>query len=154
MISVSIFGDGSNEDIFLFLKDVLINSLSCSQYNLVIFMDCPISSANSIVISSIQSTISSVPQVPELPIKSGILASSLAFISIFHSDFIADLEYLDVPEPREYGPLSVEPPSILMISGFLLRPFFNASISKPNPNTPDGTSTFEQIIYYLLVKFS
>ena len=53
-----------------------------------------------------------------------------------------DREYLEVPVPRENGPLSVDPPSIEIISGDNFKPFSNALLSKPRPNTPDGTSTF------------
>ena len=102
--------------------------------------------ANSIVISSIQSTIELVPQVPQVPIIKGTFASFLACISVFHSDLIAAREYLDVPEPNDAGPLSVEPPSILIISGLFFIPRLKASISNPKPRTPDGTNTLVTVI--------
>ena len=98
------------------------------------------------VIFSIQSTIPLVPHVPQEPITSGTLAFSLAIIRLFHSAFIAAREYFDVPEPKEYGPLSVEPPSILIMSGLFLTPLLRASKSKPRPRTPEGTNTFIGII--------
>ena len=77
---------------------------------------------------------------------------SLAFIKTFHSDLIAAREYLEVPDPKEAGPLSVDPPSILIISGFFFTPDLKASRSKPNPRTPDGTNTF--IFFILLYNFN
>ena len=65
-----------------------------------------------------------------------------------------DREYLEVPVPRENGPLSVDPPSIEIISGDNFKPFSNALLSKPRPNTPDGTSTFVFCIinYFVFIK--
>ena len=89
----------------------------------------------------------SVPQVPQLPIIRGILALFLAFIRLFHSDLTASREYLEVPEPKENGPLSVEPPSIAIMSGLFFIPVFKAFKSKPNPRTPEGTKTFVDFIF-------
>ena len=75
-----------------------------------------------------------------------MLASFLAFISVFHSDLIAAREYLDVPDPKDAGPLSVDPPSILIMSGLFFIPRINASNSKPRPSTPDGTNTLVMVI--------
>ena len=69
-----------------------------------------------------------------------------AIIRVLHSDLIDVREYFDVPVPNEKGPLSVEPPSILITSGDNFNPFSKAFISKPKPSTPDGTKTFVFIV--------
>ena len=82
-----------------------------------------------------------MPQVPAVPITSGTPAAIRACIRARHSDFVAAREYFDCPAPRANGPLSVEPPSMQMMSGRAATPRASAARSNPNPSTPEGTST-------------
>ena len=67
-----------------------------------------------------------------------------------HSDFVEAREYLDVPVPSDAGPLSVDPPSIAMISGKDTPA--RAHLRRNQGLNPRGTSTLV-VIYSLTAGF-
>ncbi len=81
-------------------KAVLITAVSWEQRSTAIFKLCRRSVAISRVISSIQSTALSAPQVPDVPITNGTPVFARASIKPRHSIFVDAREYFDTPRPR------------------------------------------------------
>ena len=71
--------------------------LSCEDLITTILSDWFNSLATSLVISKNQSTALSAPQVPAVPINSGIFCCARASIKPFHSALVEVLEYFETP---------------------------------------------------------
>ena len=81
-------------------KAATIFPLSWPLFRTAIFSRSPVSAAISRVMSSSQSTASSAPLVPAVPITKGTPASARAAMMSAHSAFTDPRAYFDVPVPK------------------------------------------------------